>query len=318
MHHLKDFLPDPACTLLFIGYQGEGTLGRHLQTGGTTARIDGQEFPVKCQVRVDLRLLGSRRRARAGRLALELRQGRRAYRGRRQPQEGVRGPRRPRRRRGIRRAHSQRDASRRPAADLPGDGPAALSAGGLASMPRMADRPFISFMTDFGVGSSAPSVCRGVMLGIAPDARLVDVTHAIRQFAIRDGAFLLARSVPYFPVGVHVAVVDPGSAPRVGPSRCRRPAAISWSAPTTDCWSPAARALGGIVGARALENRALWLPDHFAHLPWARHLLAGRRPPGTGTPFDSLGRSPGPSTRSPTWRCPSPRRAMAGSTHRSC
>lgn len=51
MHHLKDFLPDPACTLLFIGYQGEGTLGRHLQNGGTTARIDGQEFEVRCKVR---------------------------------------------------------------------------------------------------------------------------------------------------------------------------------------------------------------------------------------------------------------------------
>jgi metallo-beta-lactamase family protein len=51
MHHLKDFLPDPACTLLFIGYQGEGTLGRHLQTGGKTARIDGQEYPVRCRVR---------------------------------------------------------------------------------------------------------------------------------------------------------------------------------------------------------------------------------------------------------------------------
>jgi metallo-beta-lactamase family protein len=51
MHHLKDFLPDPACTLLFIGYQGEGTLGRHLQNGGQTARIDGQEFPVRCRVR---------------------------------------------------------------------------------------------------------------------------------------------------------------------------------------------------------------------------------------------------------------------------
>lgn len=50
MHHLKDFLPDPACTLLFIGYQGEGTLGRHLQTGGKTARIDGQEYPVRCRV----------------------------------------------------------------------------------------------------------------------------------------------------------------------------------------------------------------------------------------------------------------------------
>jgi metallo-beta-lactamase family protein len=51
MHHLKDFLPDPACTLLFIGYQGEGTLGRHIQTGGRTARLDGEEYPVRCRVR---------------------------------------------------------------------------------------------------------------------------------------------------------------------------------------------------------------------------------------------------------------------------
>ncbi len=51
MHHLKDFLPDPACTLLFIGYQGEGTLGRHLQDGGTSARIDGEEYAVRCRVR---------------------------------------------------------------------------------------------------------------------------------------------------------------------------------------------------------------------------------------------------------------------------
>ena len=51
MHHLKDFLPDPACTLMFIGYQGEGTLGRHLQDGGRTARIDGQELEVRCRIR---------------------------------------------------------------------------------------------------------------------------------------------------------------------------------------------------------------------------------------------------------------------------
>jgi metallo-beta-lactamase family protein len=51
MHHLKDFLPDPTCTLLFIGYQGEGTLGRHLAEGATSARIDGVEFPVRCRVR---------------------------------------------------------------------------------------------------------------------------------------------------------------------------------------------------------------------------------------------------------------------------
>jgi metallo-beta-lactamase family protein len=51
MHHLKDILPDPSSTLLFIGYQGEGTLGRHLQDGAMSARIDGEEYPVRCRVR---------------------------------------------------------------------------------------------------------------------------------------------------------------------------------------------------------------------------------------------------------------------------
>ena len=51
LHHLKDLLPDPHTTLLFIGYQGEGTLGRYLQDGGKEARIDGAKWPVKCGVR---------------------------------------------------------------------------------------------------------------------------------------------------------------------------------------------------------------------------------------------------------------------------
>ena len=51
LHHLKDLLPDPRATLLFIGYQGEGTLGRHLQNGGKEARIDGATWPVHCKVR---------------------------------------------------------------------------------------------------------------------------------------------------------------------------------------------------------------------------------------------------------------------------
>jgi S-adenosylmethionine hydrolase len=162
-------------------------------------------------------------------------------------------------------------------------------------MPRMANRPFISFMTDFGVGSSAPSVCRGVMLDIAPDARLVDVTHAIRQFAVRDGAFLLARSVPYFPVGVHVAVIDPG----VGTQR--RPIALQAGrgdflvGPDNGLLVPAARALGGIVAARVLENHALWLPNvsHTFHgrdifSPVGAHLAGG-------TPFDTVGPALDPS-----------------------
>ena len=153
----------------------------------------------------------------------------------------------------------------------------------------MTNRPFISFMTDFGVGSSAPSVCRGVMLDITPDARLIDVTHAIRHFALRDGAFLLARSVPYFPVGVHVAVVDPG----VGTAR--RPIALKAGrgdflvGPDNGLLVPAARALGGIVAARALENRALWLPS-VSHTFHGRDIFS---PVGAylagGTPFESVG-----------------------------
>ena len=124
-------------------------------------------------------------------------------------------------------------------------------------MPRMAERPFISFMTDFGVGSSAPSVCRGVMLGIAPDARLVDVTHAVRHFAVRDAAFLLARSVPYFPIGVHLAVVDPGVGTARRPIALRATRGDVLVGPDNGVLVPAAKALGGIEEARLLENRDL-------------------------------------------------------------
>ena len=78
--------------------------------------------------------------------------------------------------------------------------------------------PLISFLTDFGP-ESAPGVCRGVMWGIAPEARILDLTHHVRRHAIRDGAFLLSRMVGYLPIGVHVAVVDPGVGTAASPDR---------------------------------------------------------------------------------------------------
>jgi Cft2 family RNA processing exonuclease len=49
--HLRNLIGDPAATILFVGYQGEGTLGAHLQAGAREVKIDGQLREVRCQIR---------------------------------------------------------------------------------------------------------------------------------------------------------------------------------------------------------------------------------------------------------------------------
>jgi metallo-beta-lactamase family protein len=49
--HLRHLIDDPAATILFVGYQGEGTLGAHLQAGAREVRLDGQIREVHCKVR---------------------------------------------------------------------------------------------------------------------------------------------------------------------------------------------------------------------------------------------------------------------------
>jgi Cft2 family RNA processing exonuclease len=49
--HLRELIDDPGATILFVGYQGQGTLGAHLQAGAKTVRLDGRERKVRCQVR---------------------------------------------------------------------------------------------------------------------------------------------------------------------------------------------------------------------------------------------------------------------------
>ena len=71
--------------------------------------------------------------------------------------------------------------------------------------------PVISLLTDFGVRSGYVGMMRGVIHSLCPDARVIDLTHAVAPQAIREGAFLLQNAAPYFPPGaIHVAVVDPG------------------------------------------------------------------------------------------------------------
>jgi S-adenosylmethionine hydrolase len=156
-------------------------------------------------------------------------------------------------------------------------------------------RPVITFLTDFGPDSAA-AICRGVMIGISPDVQIIDISHSVRKFAIRDGAWLLWISVPHMPVGTHVAVVDPG----VGTAR--RPIAIRsgrgdvFVGPDNGLLVPAAERLDGIAELRALENRALMLPrttntfhgrDIFA--PVAAHLA-------NGVGFEEVGSTVDPAT----------------------
>jgi S-adenosylmethionine hydrolase len=75
-----------------------------------------------------------------------------------------------------------------------------------ASAPRV-----IGFMTDFDVKDDAVGICKAVMLGIAPRATIVDITHQVTPFDIAQAGRFLAGSAPYFPRdAVFVAVIDPG------------------------------------------------------------------------------------------------------------
>jgi S-adenosylmethionine hydrolase len=147
--------------------------------------------------------------------------------------------------------------------------------------------PFLTFLTDFG--DTAPATCRGVIWSILPEARINDLTHGSRAFAVRDGAFLLWSSLPYQPVGVHLAVVDPG----VGTERRGIALAVRRGdrlvGPDNGLLMPAADRLGGITAAHYIENRALWRDavSHTFHgrdifAPVAAHL-------GSGVPIGEVG-----------------------------
>lgn len=74
----------------------------------------------------------------------------------------------------------------------------------------------IVFMTDFGAANDAVAICKAVMLSIAPDARIMDITHQVTPYSIEEGARFLAGVTPYYPADtVFLVVVDPG----VGTSR---------------------------------------------------------------------------------------------------
>jgi S-adenosylmethionine hydrolase len=129
---------------------------------------------------------------------------------------------------------------------------------------------------------------------VHPEARIVDLTHAVKPQDVRGGAFALAAAAPCFPDGtVHVAVVDPG----VGTARrpllveCERGLLVG---PDNGLLLPAARALG-LLRARELANRGLWRAEVSATFqgrdvfgPVAAHLDLGIAPERVGPVAERL------------------------------
>jgi S-adenosyl-L-methionine hydrolase (adenosine-forming) len=77
-------------------------------------------------------------------------------------------------------------------------------------------QPIITLTTDFGLAGHFAAAMKGVILRIAPRARIVDISHEVASYAIAEAGFAVAQVYRYFPKGtIHVAVVDPG----VGTSR---------------------------------------------------------------------------------------------------
>jgi len=154
-------------------------------------------------------------------------------------------------------------------------------------------RPVITLLTDYGTTDEFAGVLHGVIAMICPDARVIDVTHGIGRHDIRSGATILAQSLPYLPVGVHLAVVDP----TVGGGR--RAVALRLAdgrmlvGPDNGLLWPASQAGGGVEQAAEISESP-WRHEPVAatfhgrdiFAPVTAHLAAGEPFDQAGTPLD--------------------------------
>lgn len=166
-------------------------------------------------------------------------------------------------------------------------------------------RPLITFLTDFGLAWGPVGICKSVIHGIAPHARVVDLSHEVPPFNIAAGAWVLASAVEYTPVAVHVAVVDPGVGTERAPLALRAARGDVLIGPDNGLLIPAAERLGGVSEARLIENRAFVLASvsHTFHgrdifSPAAAHLAAGASYEDIGPAVDAGALVPAP------WRAP--------------
>jgi S-adenosylmethionine hydrolase len=156
--------------------------------------------------------------------------------------------------------------------------------------------PVITFLSDYGLTDDFVGVCHAVIAGICPSAQVIDVTHGVPRGEVRAGALILRSALPYLPVGVHLAVVDPG----VGSDRrgvaVRTADARFLVGPDNGLLSLAADRAGGVVEAVDISHSPFALPavsatfhgrDVFA--PVAARLAGGAALADAGEPCDPGG-----------------------------
>jgi S-adenosylmethionine hydrolase len=119
---------------------------------------------------------------------------------------------------------------------------------------------WISLTTDYGTFDGFVAACHGSIARVAPDVRVIDITHHVPPADVTRGAHVLAQTAPHLPESVHCAVVDPG----VGTDR--RGLAITTPGgvlvgPDNGLLLPAADALGGIDTVVELSTKDWFLGD---------------------------------------------------------
>jgi S-adenosylmethionine hydrolase len=151
----------------------------------------------------------------------------------------------------------------------------------------------VTLLTDYGRDDDFVGVCHGVIRSIHPDAQIVDITHGIERYAVRQGAIVLGNTLPYMPVGVHMAVVDP----QVGTERravgLRTGDGRTLVGPDNGLLSLAWERCGGVELAvdvtrspHRLEPVSATFHGRDLFAPVAAHLAAGAELADAGDPLD--------------------------------
>jgi len=157
----------------------------------------------------------------------------------------------------------------------------------------------ITLTTDFGLSDPFVGIMKGVILGITPNAQLVDISHDIPSYNVAEAVFVVESMYRYFPEGtVHIVVVDPG----VGSPR--RPLAAA--AHGHLFVGPDNGVLSAVLLDEAyhIQNDRLWLKSvsHTFHgrdifAPVAAHLARGTSIDSVGPRIQDFVRKPLPTPR---------------------